>query len=63
LDELSAVTETPKKQKLKLLGVVPIPGTQKLYRDDIELKKIEERRNKMSRTPSWEMGLSSSGKY
>jgi hypothetical protein len=62
LDDLSVATETRKKQKLKLLGVVPIPGTQKLYKDDIDLKRSEARKTKMSRMPSWEAGLSS-GKY
>jgi hypothetical protein len=62
LDDLSVATETRKKHKLKLLGVVPIPGTQKLYKEEIELKRAEAKRNKMSRMPSWEAGLSS-GKY
>jgi hypothetical protein len=54
--------DTRKRERLKLFGAVPIPGTQKMYKDDIDLKRKEDRQSKMSRRPSWESGLSS-GKY
>jgi len=51
-----------KKSKLKLLGVVPIPGTKKVYDEDRREEKAKQRLQKMARRPSWEAGLSS-GKY
>ena len=50
-----------KKQNLKLLGVVPIPGTTKAYREDRRLARLEKRHSK-STLPAWEQGLSR-GKY
>jgi len=50
-----------KKQNLKLLGVVPIPGTTKTYREDRRLARLEKRHSK-STLPAWEQGLSR-GKY
>jgi hypothetical protein len=49
-----------KIKKLKLLGVVPIPGTQK--KDYSKKESNLDRRGKMERRPSWEAGLSA-GKY
>ncbi len=51
-----------KKSKLKLLGVVPIPGTKKEYKEDRREKKAEKRIQKQSRRPAWEAGVST-GKY
>jgi len=51
-----------KKSKLKLLGVVPIPGTKKVYKEERREKRAEKRQQRMSRRPSWEAGISS-GKY
>eukprot|EP00536_Pseudo-nitzschia_multiseries_P010346 jgi/Psemu1/289051/fgenesh1_pg.311_\ len=48
--------------ELKLLGVVPIPGTKKVYKDERREHKAEKRVIKMSRRPSWETGVSK-GKY
>ncbi|KAL3936545.1 MAG: hypothetical protein SGBAC_008160 [Bacillariaceae sp.] len=51
-----------KKQKLKLLGIVPIPGTKKEYEEDRRQKKIEKRQG-LTRKASWEASLAASGKY
>jgi len=51
-----------KKKKLKLLGVVPIPGTKKVYKEERRERRAEKRIQKMSRRPSWEAGIST-GKY
>lgn len=51
-----------KKSKLKLLGVVPIPGTQKMYSEDRREQRAKERISKMTRRPSWEAS-SIAGKY
>ena len=61
-DESFETAEAKKKAKLKLLGLVPIPGTHKTYREDRRQKEIEKRQQKQSRRPSWEAGLST-GKY
>ncbi|KAG7371232.1 hypothetical protein IV203_019802 [Nitzschia inconspicua] len=58
----SAIPGKKKKSKLKLLGVVPIPGTKKVYKEDRREKKAEKRIQKQSRRPSWEAGVST-GKY
>jgi hypothetical protein len=55
------VEETKKKERLKLLGVVPLPGTKKMYRADIEKEKVGKRRN-LSQLPSWESSRRLSGK-
>lgn len=55
-------TDKKKKEKLKLLGFVPIPGTKKQYEEDRRLKKIEKRQN-LTRKASWEASLAASGKY
>lgn len=60
--EYSAIPGKKKKSKLKLLGVVPIPGTKKVYKEDRREKKAEKRIQKQSRRPSWEAGVST-GKY
>ena len=50
----------PKIQKLKLLGLVPIPGTQVLYEADLQRQRDELRaRKKGSMMPSWENGVTS----
>lgn len=51
-----------KKSKLKLLGVVPIPGTKKVYKEDRREKKAEKRIQKQARRPAWEANVST-GKY
>lgn len=51
-----------KSSKLKLLGVVPIPGTKKVYKEERREKRAEKRMQKMARRPSWEAGVST-GKY
>jgi len=48
--------------ELKLLGVVPIPGTKKVYKDERRDQRAVKRVIKMSRRPSWETGVSR-GKY
>jgi hypothetical protein len=51
------------KHKLKLLGVVPIPGTKKTwYKEDRREKKAEKRIQKQKTRPSWEVGTAD-GKY
>jgi hypothetical protein len=60
--EHGAVLDKKKKSKLKLLGVVPIPGTKKEYKEDRREKKAEKRIQKQSRRPAWEAGVSA-GKY
>lgn len=51
------------KTKLKLLGVVPIPGTKKTwYKEDRRDKKAEKRIQKQKRRPAWEVGTAD-GKY
>ena len=61
-EEVENETEAKKKAKLKLLGLVPIPGTHKTYREDRRQKESEKRQNKQARRPSWEAGLTA-GKY
>jgi len=51
-----------KKSKLKLLGIVPIPGTQKMYSEDRREQRVEKRITKMTRRPSWEASMMT-GKY
>jgi hypothetical protein len=55
----ASIIETSKRKahKLKLLGLVPIPGTKKMYEEDLQRKRIEDRRKQMTRMPSWETGL------
>mmetsp|Transcript_17224 Transcript_17224/g.41857 ORF Transcript_17224/g.41857 Transcript_17224/m.41857 type:complete len:639 (+) Transcript_17224:440-2356(+) len=55
--------KTKTKHKLKLLGVVPIPGTKKTwYKEDRREKRAEKRIQKQKRRPSWEVGTAD-GKY
>mmetsp|Transcript_17223 Transcript_17223/g.41852 ORF Transcript_17223/g.41852 Transcript_17223/m.41852 type:complete len:640 (+) Transcript_17223:440-2359(+) len=55
--------KTKTKHKLKLLGVVPIPGTKKTwYKEDRRDKRAEKRIQKQKRRPSWEVGTAD-GKY
>jgi hypothetical protein len=61
-DSESVTTEAKKKSKLKLLGIVPIPGTHKTYREERRNDRNEKRQQRQSRRPSWEAGLST-GKY
>eukprot|EP00934_Nitzschia_sp_Nitz4_P006482 Nitzschia sp. Nitz4//NODE_293_length_29386_cov_71.949235//15197//16769//NITZ4_additional_000036-RA//-1//CDS//3329531830//6472//frame0 len=62
-DDKSVNTEKAKKKKnLKLLGVVPIPGTHKTYREDRRQERIEKRIGKQKTRPSWEAHVSA-GKY
>lgn len=63
-EEESVFTESDsrKKEKLKLLGLVPIPGTKKEYEEDRRQKKIEKRQG-LTRKASWEASLAASGKY
>jgi len=63
-EDESVLTEndTRKKEKLKLLGLVPIPGTKKQYEEDRRQKKIEKRQG-LTRKASWEASLAASGKY
>ena len=51
-----------KKSKLKLLGVVPIPGTQKKYSEDRRAERADKRLAKMTGRPSWEASMTV-GKY
>jgi hypothetical protein len=53
-----------KSERLKLLGLVPIPGTKKMYNEDRREKKIESRKKdgKQSGYASWEAGLAAEGK-
>lgn len=53
-----------KRERLKLLGLVPIPGTKKMYDEDRREKKIESRKkdSKLSGYASWEAGLAAGGK-
>ena len=55
-------SEKKKKSKLKLLGVVPIPGTHKTYREDRRHERMEKRIEKQKTRPSWEANVSA-GKY
>ena len=50
----TATSNKKKKSKLKLLGVVPIPGTQKKYSEDRRADRADKRLAKMDRRPSWE---------
>lgn len=62
-DSESNLSSSPgKKSRLKLLGVVPIPGTQKMYSEDRREQRAKERLSKMTRRPSWEAS-SIAGKY
>lgn len=64
-DDESMASETEKankKSKLKLLGVVPIPGTHKTYREDRRQERIEKRITKQKTRPSWEQNVAA-GKY
>mmetsp|Transcript_16842 Transcript_16842/g.41032 ORF Transcript_16842/g.41032 Transcript_16842/m.41032 type:complete len:445 (+) Transcript_16842:122-1456(+) len=63
-EDESVLTENDarKKEKLKLLGIVPIPGTKKEYEEDRRQKKIEKRQG-LTRKASWEASLAASGKY
>jgi hypothetical protein len=58
----AAPEKTKKKKMLKLLGVVPIPGTHKTYREDRREKRIEKRLEGQNTRPSWEQNVSA-GKY
>lgn len=58
----SETSHKKKKSKLKLLGVVPIPGTHKTYREDRRQERIEKRIEKQKTRPSWEQNVSA-GKY
>jgi len=59
---MSTSSNKKKKSKLKLLGVVPIPGTQKMYSEDRREQRAKERTSKMTRRPSWEAS-SMAGKH
>lgn len=48
--------------ELKLLGVVPIPGTKKVSKEERRVNRMEKRIQRMPRRPSWEAGVSD-GKY
>ena len=48
--------------ELKLLGVVPIPGTKKVYKEERREHRAEKRIQRMPRRASWETGVSD-GKY
>mmetsp|Transcript_21502 Transcript_21502/g.61449 ORF Transcript_21502/g.61449 Transcript_21502/m.61449 type:complete len:480 (+) Transcript_21502:77-1516(+) len=62
-DDVSMASEAGKKKsKLKLLGVVPIPGTHKTYREDRRQERIEKRITKQKTRPSWEQNVAA-GKY
>lgn len=64
-DDESAASDNgkgTKKKKLKLLGMVPIPGTNKTYREDRRQHRIEKRIEKQKTRPSWEQNVSA-GKY
>ena len=58
----SNVSSPKKKSRLKLLGVVPIPGTQKKYSEDRRAERQEKRKEKMTRRPSWEASMNT-GKH
>lgn len=53
-----------KRERLKLLGLVPIPGTKKMYNDDRRERKIENRKrdSKKSGYATWEASLAAGGK-
>jgi len=59
---ISMSSNKSKKNNLKLLGVLPIPGTQKMYSEDRREQRAKERMTKMNRRPSWEAS-SIAGKY
>jgi len=61
-DSESNVSSPKKKSKLKLLGIVPIPGTQKKYSEDRRAEREEKRKEKMTRRPSWESSMTT-GKH
>lgn len=50
--------------KLKILRVLPLPGTKKLYNEDRREKKVEDRKrkDKKSGLATWEVGLAAGGK-
>lgn len=56
-DSESNVSSPKKKSKLKLLGIVPIPGTQKKYSEDRRAEREEKRKERMTRRPSWEASM------
>jgi hypothetical protein len=58
----TASPQKKKKSKLKLLGVVPIPGTEKKYSEDRRAEREQKRLAKMTRRPSWEASMTT-GKY
>jgi len=58
----NATPSKKKKSKLKLLGVVPIPGTQKKYSEDRRAERADKRLAKMTGRPSWEASMTV-GKY
>jgi len=60
--QLSTTDSAKKKSKLKFLGVVPIPGTQKMYSEDRREQRANKRLAKMNRRPSWEASMTV-GKY
>lgn len=58
----TASPQKKKKSKLKLLGVVPIPGTERKYSEDRRAEREQKRLDKMTRRPSWEASMTT-GKY
>jgi len=59
--EATPTVEEKKKERLKLLGVVPIPGTTRRYNEDIENEKREKRKAR-TQMPRWESSRKMSGK-
>lgn len=59
--ETTPTVEEKKKERLKLLGVVPIPGTTRMYKEDIENEKREKRKAR-AQMPRWESSRRMSGK-
>ena len=55
-------TKKKKNSKLRLLGVIPLPGTEKKYSEDRQRERAEKRIAKMTRRPSWEASMTT-GKY
>jgi hypothetical protein len=59
--DILPIEERKKRERLKLLGVVPLPGTKKMYNADKDKEKVDKRRS-LSQLPSWESSRRLSGK-
>ena len=61
-DSESNVSCPKKKSKLKLLGVIPLPGTEKKYSEDRRKEREQKRKDRMTGRPSWEASMAT-GKH